>query len=89
MLHELLVFYLLFEVLLLLIFTTVATYWYNLRAVYAVYMLVAYTVVGSACMGASMVTYYVLHGSLHTLGGIDIATTYTNSKRYRSMTPST
>lgn len=65
------VFYLLFEILLVLIYTTVSTYWYNQRAVYAVYMLVAYTVLGSSCMGVSMLIYYVIHGSLHTLGSID------------------
>nr|QHQ98644.1 NADH dehydrogenase subunit 4 [Lacrimia lanifica] len=69
--HELLVFYLMFELMLLLIYSTVATYWYTTRAVYSVYLLVAYTVVGSACMGVSLVMYYVIHGALHSLSGVD------------------
>ena len=68
---ELLVFYLLFEVMLLVMYLCIASYWYNTRAHHAVYLLVVYTVVGSALMASSMVLGYMYTGSLYYLGSID------------------
>lgn len=72
--HEVIVFYLVFEVMLLVIVSTISMHWYCTRNSYAVMMLVVYTLMGSGCMGVSLVMYYVLHGSLYSLHGIDALT---------------
>ena len=69
--HEVLVFYLLFEVMLLLIVSTISAHWYCMRNSYAVSMLVVYTLIGSACLGVALVLYYLLHGALYSMHGID------------------
>ena len=64
-------FYLLFEVMLVVMYTTVSTYWYTSRACYALYMLVIYTIVGSSLMAVSMVMYYTVLGTTNGMHSID------------------
>ncbi len=69
--EDLLVFYVLFEVMLLVMYTCVCSYIYNTRSVYALYMLVSYTVVGSSLMACGMLLQYIISGSTSSLHGID------------------
>lgn len=55
-------FYVLFEVMLLVMYACVSSYWYLSRSSYALYMLVIYTIVGSATMAVALLLHYVLHG---------------------------
>ncbi len=64
-------FYVLFEVMLLVMYVCVCAYVYNSRSVYAMYMLVAYTVVGSSAMACGMLLQYITLGAVSSLHGID------------------
>jgi NADH:ubiquinone oxidoreductase subunit 4 (subunit M) len=70
--EDVLAFYLLFEVMLLVMYIAVASYWYSARSSYALYMLVVYTLLGSACMGIALLLQYVVHGSTSSPQGLEI-----------------
>ena len=69
--EDLILFYLLFEVMLLVMYCTVSSYWYNTRTCYALSMLVVYTVVGSGCMACAMVMQYVVIGITYSMHSIE------------------
>jgi len=71
--EDVVAFYLLFEVMLLVMYIAVASYWYSARSSYALYMLVVYTLLGSACMGIALLLQYVVHGSTSSPQGMETA----------------
>jgi len=68
--EDVVVFFMLFEGMLLVMVSMVSTYWYSSRGVYALSMLVVYTILGSGVLGVAMIAQYLSTGctsSMHTM----------------------
>ena len=66
------VFYMVFEILLVVMYCTVGSYWYTARACYAMGVLVVYTVIGSSCMATAMLMQYCTHGAAYSYHGMEV-----------------
>ena len=69
-------FYMVFECMLVTIYCTITSSWYTARACYALGMLVVYTIIGSSCMATAMVIQYCIHGAAYSYHGIEATCTY-------------
>lgn len=72
--EDLLSFYILFEVMLIVMVMSITSYWYSSRSTYAVYMLVVYTLLGSSAMGIALLLQYVSTGIASSTHGVEVST---------------
>ena len=72
-----LMFYLMFETMLVVMVLAITPLWYSSRGVQALALLVLYTVVGSGILGVSLAMQYLVVGTTSVMHGIQ----YTMSSR--------
>eukprot|EP01064_Diplonema_japonicum_P001718 TRINITY_DN1113_c0_g2_i3.p1 TRINITY_DN1113_c0_g2~~TRINITY_DN1113_c0_g2_i3.p1 ORF type:complete len:163 (+),score=6.20 TRINITY_DN1113_c0_g2_i3:261-749(+) len=77
-LDDLVVFYALFEVMLLLIYGYMHQHSVSSRSAYAMYMLATYTVLGSAVLAVAMILMYILTGASASMYMSAVSTTSHN-----------
>ena len=69
--EDLLSFYILFEVMLVVMVLSITSYWYSTRSTYAVYMLIVYTLLGSSAMALALSLQYVATGVSSSTHGVE------------------
>ena len=69
--EDLVVFYILFEVMLVVMVVSITSYWYSSRSTYATWMLITYTILGSSAMAIAMLLQYIVYGCTSSPHGME------------------